>query len=75
MAECNILLVLSFGGIATSGNFELLPDLEKTTTIFKIAEPPHSGLYPRRNIHVRDEITCSDIANYLNFLPKKVSFE
>ena len=45
------------------------------TTIFKIAEPPNFRLYPHRNIHVRDEISCSDIANYVKFLLKKVSFE
>ena len=46
-----------------------------STTIFKIAEPPNFRLYPHRNIHLRDEISCSDIANYVKFLLKKVSFE
>ena len=50
-------------------------DKMTTTTIFKIAEPPKFRLYPHRNIHVRDEISCSDIANYVKFLLKKVSFE
>ena len=48
---------------------------KQITTIFKIAEPPNFRLYPHRNIHLRDEISCSDIANYVKFLLKKVSFE
>ena len=49
--------------------------MPQTTTIFQIVEPRNFGLYPHRNRHVRDEISCSNIANYVKFLLKKVSFE
>ena len=45
------------------------------TTSFKIAEPPDCVLYPRRNMSFGDKISWSNIANYLNFLPKKVLFQ
>ena len=45
------------------------------TTSFKIAEPPDCVLYPRRNMSFGDKISWSNIANYLNFLPKKHFFQ